>query len=220
LNTTTFFLIVFFPFVRNLHKLEPLALTILITKKSRSKVGWSNTQDSNSQHNHAHKSQLELETQHTEFTTQMELKSLTQRIECVKLEYWSLRMLSECLGDSSMRLGVPFIAPRQLGVVGDKLGRLSLPSVEWRTGQSGAPLDRSFRRSGARSPSKFGISDRCSSGLIDAPDTVRCTPNSPVHQLTVGAVHVWREDCAADRWRRRPLAHRIVWCTTRQSGEL
>jgi hypothetical protein len=32
LNTTAFFLIVFFSFARNLHKLEPLALTILITK--------------------------------------------------------------------------------------------------------------------------------------------------------------------------------------------
>jgi hypothetical protein len=112
-------------------------------------------------------------------------------------------MLSECLGDSSMRLGVPFIAPRQLGAVEDKLGRPSLPFVEWRTGQSGVPPDRSCRWSGARSPSKFGISDRCSSGLIGAPD-------SPVHQLTVGAVHVSREDCATDRWRRRPLAHRTV----------
>jgi hypothetical protein len=35
LNTTTFFLIVFFPFARNLHKLEPLALTILITKNTQ-----------------------------------------------------------------------------------------------------------------------------------------------------------------------------------------
>jgi hypothetical protein len=43
LNTTVFFLIVFFPFARNLHKLEPLALTILITKKARSKVGKRNT---------------------------------------------------------------------------------------------------------------------------------------------------------------------------------
>jgi hypothetical protein len=71
----------------------------------------------------------------------MELKSLSQRIECVKLESWSLRMLSDCLGDSSMRLGVPFIAPWQLGAVEDQLGRLSLPFVEWRTGQSGAPPD-------------------------------------------------------------------------------
>jgi hypothetical protein len=79
--------------------------------------------------------------QHTEFTTQMELKTLTQRIKCMKLESWSLRMLSECLGDSSMRLGVPFIAPRQLGAVGGQLGRPNLPSVGWCTGQSGAPPD-------------------------------------------------------------------------------
>jgi hypothetical protein len=50
-------------------------------------------------------------------------------------------MLSVCLGDSSMRLGVPFIAPRKLGAVGGQQGRLSLPSVGWRTGQSGAPPD-------------------------------------------------------------------------------
>jgi hypothetical protein len=43
LNTTIFFLIVFFPFARNLHKLEHLALTRLITKKARSKVGKRNT---------------------------------------------------------------------------------------------------------------------------------------------------------------------------------
>jgi hypothetical protein len=84
-------------------------------------------------------------------------------------------MLSECLDDSSMRLGVPFIASRQLGAVGDQHGRLSLPSVEWRTGQSGVPPDMSCRLSGVRSPSKFGISDRYSSGLIGAPDTVWCT---------------------------------------------
>jgi hypothetical protein len=58
-------------------------------------------------------------------------------------------MLSECLGVSSMRRGVPFIAPRQLGAVGDKLGRPSLPSVEWRTGQSGAPPDSYCSLSGA-----------------------------------------------------------------------
>jgi hypothetical protein len=115
--------------------------------------GEQHTQDSNPQHNHAHKSQLELEVQHTEFATQMELKSLTQRIKCVRAESGCFRILRECLGDSSMRLGVPFIAPRQLGAVGDELGRPSLPSVEWRTGQSGAPPDRSCRLSGVRSPS-------------------------------------------------------------------
>jgi hypothetical protein len=71
----------------------------------------------------------------------MELKSLTQQSECAGAESGCLRILRECLGCSSMRLGVPFIAPRQLGAVGDQLGRPILPSVEWCTGQSGAPPD-------------------------------------------------------------------------------
>jgi hypothetical protein len=58
-------------------------------------------------------------------------------------------MLSECLGVSSMRLGTPFIAPRQLVAVGDNLGRQFLPFVEWRTGQSGAPPDNYCSLSGA-----------------------------------------------------------------------
>jgi hypothetical protein len=40
-----------------------------------------------------------------------------------------------------MHLGVPFITPRQLGAIGDQLERQILPSVEWCTGQSGAPPD-------------------------------------------------------------------------------
>jgi hypothetical protein len=39
LNTTVFSFRVCFPFVRNLHNLESLALTIEITKKAQSKVG-------------------------------------------------------------------------------------------------------------------------------------------------------------------------------------
>jgi hypothetical protein len=57
---------------------------------------------------------------------------------------------------SSMRLGVPFIAPRQLGAVESNLGRLILPSVEWRTGQSGAHQTLS----GARFLSINGAADR------------------------------------------------------------
>jgi hypothetical protein len=49
-------------------------------------------------------------------------------------------MLRVCLVYSSMRLGVPFIAPRQLGAVESILGRQFLPSVARRTGQSGADL--------------------------------------------------------------------------------
>jgi hypothetical protein len=50
-------------------------------------------------------------------------------------------MFSECLVLCSMRLGVPFIAPRQLEAVEVPIGRQFLPSVGWRTGQSGAPTD-------------------------------------------------------------------------------
>jgi hypothetical protein len=71
----------------------------------------------------------------------MELKSLSQRIECVRMKSWCFGMIKECLGASSMRLGVPFIAPRQLGAVGGNFGRQILPSVGWRTGQSGVPPD-------------------------------------------------------------------------------
>jgi hypothetical protein len=35
LNTTAFFLIVFLPFARNLHNLEPLALTMMISKETQ-----------------------------------------------------------------------------------------------------------------------------------------------------------------------------------------
>jgi hypothetical protein len=58
-------------------------------------------------------------------------------------------MIKECLCISSMRLGVPFIAPRQLGVVGGNQGRQFLPSIGWRTGQSGVPPDRHCSVSGA-----------------------------------------------------------------------
>jgi hypothetical protein len=65
----------------------------------------------------------------------------TQRIKCVESESGSLRIFLVSLVFSSMRLGVPFIAPRQLGAVGGQLGRRNLPSVGWCTGQSGAPPD-------------------------------------------------------------------------------
>ena len=86
---------------------------------------------------------------HNEFIARMELKSLTQSIKCTETECGTLRMLEVCLGDSSMRLGAPFIAPRQLGAVGGNQGRQFLPSVGWCTGQSGVPPDRHCSVSGA-----------------------------------------------------------------------
>jgi hypothetical protein len=140
------------------------------------------------------------------FTTRTELKSLRMSIKCAETEFGRLRMLKVCLGDSSMRLGVPFIAPRQLGAVGSILGRQFLPSIGWRTGQSGAPPDIHCSLSGADLLPFLAQPTIGSSG--------RCTPDSPV--------------LPADRWRGprvarglrgrplhwRPLAHRTVWCTT------
>ena len=65
------------------------------------------------------------------------------------MEPWCLGMIKECLDASSMRLGVPFIALRQLGAVGGILGRQFLPFVGWRTGQSGAPPNIHCSWSGA-----------------------------------------------------------------------
>jgi hypothetical protein len=141
---------------------------------------------------------------------------LSQRIECAELKPWCLGMLRECLVYSSMGLGVPFIAPRQLGAVESIPGRQFLPSVTWRTRQSGAPPDTV--RCGFLS--FFGEADRWRFGAVGAPDTVRCTPDSPVPLLTVGSCHVSRADYAADRWPGRLLALRTVRCTTGQSGDL
>jgi hypothetical protein len=58
--------------------------------------------------------------------------------------------------------------------------------------------------SNARSPSISVVADRCSSGPVGAPDTVRSA------QPTVGARHASPADCTADRWSRAPLAHRTV----------
>jgi hypothetical protein len=95
-----------------------------------------------------------------------------------------------------MRLGVLFIAPRQLGAVESIPGRQFLPSVAWRTGQSGAPPDTV--RCGFLS--FFGEADRWRFGAVGAPDTVRCTPDSPVLPFDRWLGHVSHADRAADRW--------------------
>jgi hypothetical protein len=116
------------------------------------------------------------------------------------MESWCLGMIKECLDDSSMRLGVAFIDPRQQGAVGGILGRPKLPSVWWRTGQSGAPPDNHcscpvrdflpFLAQPTVATSRWLV-HRTLSG---AHRTVRCP------QLTVGAGHASHTDLAADRW--------------------
>jgi hypothetical protein len=143
----------------------------------------------------------------------MELKSLTQRIKSVESEYGSLRVFYESLVYSSMRLGVPFIALRQLGAVGGQLGRPNLPSVEWCTRQSGAPPD-SHCSCPVRDLIPYLAHPTVGPWGRLAHRTIRCA------QPTVVAGHALPADRAADRWRWRSLAHRTVRCTTGQSGEL
>jgi hypothetical protein len=99
---------------------------------------------------------------------------------------------------SSMRLGVPFIALRQLRAVESIPGRQFLPSVAWRTGQSGAPPDTV--RCGFLS--FFGEADRW------------CTGHCPVHTGQSGAPFRPLARPRVSRGSRgRPLAHRTVRCT-------
>jgi hypothetical protein len=142
------------------------------------------------------------------FTTRTKLKSLTKSIKCAKTECGRLRMLKVCLGDSSMCLGVPFIAPRQLGAVGGILGRPKLPSVGWRTRQSGAPPDNHCLCP-VRDFLPFLVQPTVATShwlahrpLSGAHRTVRCP------QPTVGAGHASPADlaadrCAGDRWLTR-----------------
>jgi hypothetical protein len=106
-------------------------------------------------------------------------------------------LVSLCI--SSIRLGVPFIAPRQLGAVEDQQGRLYLSSVKWRTRQSGAPPDSHCRRSGADLLPFLAQMTVAPSGqlahrtLSGAHRTVRCL------LPTVGVGHASPADCETDR---------------------
>jgi hypothetical protein len=94
-----------------------------------------------------------------------------------------------------MRLGVPFIASRQLGAVESIPGRQFLPSVAWRTGQSGAPPDTVW----CGFLSLFGEADRCRFRAVGTPDTVRCplvtvgsaTRHARNPRPTVGPADCW-----------------------------
>jgi hypothetical protein len=121
------------------------------------------------------------------------------------MKSWCLEMIKECLVCSSMRLGVPFIAPRQLGAVGSNLGRQFLPSVGWRTGQSGAPLDIHCSQSAAdcfpklAEPTVEDLEPLAHRTLSGAHRTVRCphltvgsaTRHVRIARPTVGAVDRW-----------------------------
>jgi hypothetical protein len=84
---------------------------------------------------------------------------------------------------SFMRLGVPFIAPRQLGAVESNLGRKYLPSVDWCTGHCLVQISFLFWRS-----RPLMIWSRWRTG------------HNPVPRSDRWPGHASRADCAADRW--------------------
>jgi hypothetical protein len=210
LNTMVFFFRVLFPFARTPQVGASRPYNIDHKRSTRVREGKQHTQDS-IRITHMHTSQdLSSKTRRREFTTQTELKSLTQQSKCVETESRCLKMFRECLVFCSMHLGVPFIAPKQLGAIGDPIGRQFLPSVGWHTGQSSAPPDMNstcpvpdllpFLVQSTVGPSVL-LAHRTLSG---AHRIVQCA------QPTVGAGHASLADCAADRWVRAPLAHRAV----------
>ena len=111
-------------------------------------------------------------------------------------------MLKGCLVFSSMRLGVPFIAPRQLGAVESISRRQFLPSVAWRTGQ--CPVhhrtlsDADFFPSLAK-PTVGGSEPLVHRTLSGAHRTVRCplltvgfaTRRAWITRPTVGPADCW-----------------------------
>jgi hypothetical protein len=86
--------------------------------------------------------------------------------------------------------GVPFIAPRQLGVIEVPFGRQFLPSVGWRIGQSGAPPDMNsaclvpYLLPSLAKPTIGSSVPLAHRTLSDAHRIVWC------NQVTVGSTHV------------------------------
>jgi hypothetical protein len=121
------------------------------------------------------------------------------------MKSWCLEMIKECLVYSSMRLGVPFIAPRQLGAVGGIPGRQFLPSVGCRIGQSGAPPDIHYSLSGAdcfpklAQPIVEDLEPLAHRTLFGAHRTVRC-PHQTVGSTTRHARIARPTIGASDRW--------------------
>jgi hypothetical protein len=95
---------------------------------------------------------------------------------------------------SSMRLGVLFIAPRQLGAVESIPGRQFLPSVDWRTGQSGADFFPVLAQ-----PTVGDLEPLAHRTLSGAHRTVRCplqavgpaTRHTRIARPTVGSADRW-----------------------------
>ena len=136
---------------------------------------------------------------------------------------------------SSMRLGVPFIAPRQLGAVESNLGRQFLPSVDWCTGHCPVQISFLFWRSRSLMiwsrwrtghcpvhTGQFGAPirplarPRVTRGLRGRP-LARPTVGSPDSPVIFSRTPPSRPESGLLP-RRQPGAPDTVWCTIGQSG--
>jgi hypothetical protein len=94
----------------------------------------------------------------------------------------------------------PFYSPKAARSSWRHSWKLILPSVGWRTGQSGVPPDNHYSCPACDFLPFLAQPTVATSGwladrtLSDAHRTVRCP------QPTVGTGHASRADCAADRW--------------------
>jgi hypothetical protein len=134
-------------------------------------------------------------------------------------------MLRECFVSSSMRLGVPFIDPRQLGTVESIPGRQFLPSVAWRTGQSGADFFPSLAK-----PTVENSEPLAHRTLSGAHRTVRCplltvgsaTRRARITRPTVGSPDspvIYSHTPPSKSWEKpvrqsQPSAPDTIRCTT------
>jgi hypothetical protein len=136
---------------------------------------------------------------------------LSQRIKCAEMESWCFELIKECLVYSSMRLGVPFIAPRQLGAVeAIQEGKSCLLSggapdspVHHRTGTVHNPVQIAFLIWRSR-PLK--IWSRWRTGHCPVHTGQSGAPIRPLARPTIGSPD-------------SPVHHRTVRCTTGQSGD-
>jgi hypothetical protein len=172
---------------------------------------------------------MSTQTQRREFTTQEVLKSQTQWFECAFAESRRLRMFNGGLVLCSMRLWVPFIAPRQLEAVGAPFGRQFLPSVCRCTGLSGAhrTVNSTSPCRGRESPDwlvSFSMGHRtvrCAIwplALIDVAGS-RCTvgaPDCPAPRADCPMIYSWRGQRKTRE--RRVFADRAPDCPVNGAG--
>jgi hypothetical protein len=139
LNTTVLSLSQEYPIVRNLHNLESLTPYIIWSPMNTRVRGSRNTHKWLSCSNNTHTSQ-EKSTQNNTTESQLKdtLKSLSQWNNGVIAKSRHCRMFNGCFVWSSMHIGVPFIARRDLGAIRAPFGSHWLPSVRGCTEQSGA----------------------------------------------------------------------------------